>query len=281
MATKLASGGRIKRGIRRRAGLRSGGRRFSTFRWPERVPVTSSSSGRSVGKAPTQREAARSRWRFRARSRPRLRDSPGARSPRRIPSVRGRTRSRVSWVDNSDNEGLFEVQLLYRGVALQRRKFVRANTESTLMTSLFTDTTYSVRVFAHGTTGTSASTRVAGSFGRRRCPVPGAVSDLTARATGDTSVRSDLAGQFARRRQASGCWPSSRVGMACSRPTPTANRSRSRAWPVAARTSSSSCPTTMLALASAASRGWVWGRRAAARRLRPGSTGASRTASPG
>lgn len=99
----------------------------------------------------------------------------------------GTNSARVSWVDNSDNEGLFEVQLLYRGV-LQRRKFVRANTESTLMTSLFPDITYSVRVVAHGTTGTSARTA---SLVLRSPPLPGprAVSDLTARATGDTSVR--------------------------------------------------------------------------------------------
>ncbi len=99
----------------------------------------------------------------------------------------GTNSARVSWVDNSDNEGVFEVQLLYRGV-LQRRKFVRANTESTLMTSLFPDIIYSVRVFAHGTTGTSARTA---SLVLRSPPLPGprAVSDLTARATGDTSVR--------------------------------------------------------------------------------------------
>ncbi|MXX74100.1 MAG: hypothetical protein F4Y77_01685 [Holophagales bacterium] len=93
----------------------------------------------------------------------------------------------VSWVDNSDDEARFEVQLLYRGV-LQRRKFVSANSESTLLTSLFPDITYSVRVFAHGATGTSAST---GSLILRSPPLPGPrpVSGLTARATGATSAR--------------------------------------------------------------------------------------------
>ena len=99
----------------------------------------------------------------------------------------GTNSARVSWVDNSDNESLFEVQLLYRGV-LQRRKFVSANSESTLLTSLFPDISYSVRVYAHGIAGTSASSRL---LVLESPPMPGprAVSGLTARATGDTSVR--------------------------------------------------------------------------------------------
>ncbi len=98
----------------------------------------------------------------------------------------GTNSARVSWVDNSDNESLFEVQLLYRGV-LQRRKWVSANSESTLLTSLFPDISYRVRVYAHGIAGTSAS----GLLVLESPPMPGprAVSDLTARATGDTSVR--------------------------------------------------------------------------------------------
>ena len=94
--------------------------------------------------------------------------------------------ARVSWVDNSDNESLFEVQLLYRGV-LQRRKWVSANSESTLLTSLFPDISYRVRVYAHGIAGTSASSLLA--LESPPMPGPRAVSDLTARATGDTSVR--------------------------------------------------------------------------------------------
>jgi len=99
----------------------------------------------------------------------------------------GTNSARVTWVDNSDNEGLFEVQLLYRGV-LQRRKFVSANSESTLLTSLFPDIAYNVRVYAHGATGTSASR---GTLILQSPPLPGPrpVSDLTARATGATSVR--------------------------------------------------------------------------------------------
>ena len=103
------------------------------------------------------------------------------------PTRMGTHSARVSWVDNSDDEARFEVQLLYRGV-LQRRKFVPANSESTLLTSLFPDISYSVRVYAHGTSGTSASD---GLLILDSPPLPGprAVSDLTARATGDTSVR--------------------------------------------------------------------------------------------
>ncbi len=99
----------------------------------------------------------------------------------------GTNSARVSWVDNSDNESLFEVQLLYRGV-LQRRKWVSANSESTLLTRLFPDISYSVRVYAHGISGTSASR---GLLTLESPPLPGprAVSGLTARATGDTSVR--------------------------------------------------------------------------------------------
>lgn len=99
----------------------------------------------------------------------------------------GTNSARVSWVDNSDNESLFEVQLLYRGV-LQRRKFVSANSESTLLTSLFPDISYSVRVYVHGIAGTSAGSRLL-MLESRPMPGPRAVSGLTARATGDTSVR--------------------------------------------------------------------------------------------
>jgi len=98
----------------------------------------------------------------------------------------GTNSARVSWVDNSDNESLFEVQLLYRGV-LQRRKWVSANSESTLLTSLFPDISYSVRVYAHGIAGTSASSLLV--LESPPMPGPRAVSDLTARVTGDTSVR--------------------------------------------------------------------------------------------
>lgn len=99
----------------------------------------------------------------------------------------GTNSARVSWVDNSDNEGLFEVRLLYRG-ALQRRKFVSSNVESTLLTNLFPDISYHVRVYAHGATGTSGSREIL-TLESPPLPGPRAVSGLTATATGDTSVR--------------------------------------------------------------------------------------------
>ncbi len=99
----------------------------------------------------------------------------------------GTNSARVSWVDNSDDEIRFEVQLLYRG-ALERRKFVSSDSESTLLTNLYPDTPYGVRVLAHGTTGTSASGDML-PLASPPPPGPGAVSGLTASATGATSVR--------------------------------------------------------------------------------------------
>ncbi|MCY3933096.1 MAG: hypothetical protein OXH70_15430 [Acidobacteria bacterium] len=95
---------------------------------------------------------------------------------------------RVSWVDNSDDESVFHVLLLDRFARLLRRKFVPANASSTLISRLAPGEEYRVVVQALGPTGRSEDNEliaVATPF----APGPGAVSNLVARATGDTSVR--------------------------------------------------------------------------------------------
>ena len=94
---------------------------------------------------------------------------------------------RVSWVDNSDDEYYFEVQLLSFS-SLVRRKFVAANSTSTLISRLAPGASYVVRVKSVGPGGVSVDREVL-RLESPPAPGPRAVSNLTATATGATSVR--------------------------------------------------------------------------------------------
>ena len=96
--------------------------------------------------------------------------------------------ARVSWVDNSDNEIVFEVLLQSRAGTLLRRKYAPANSSSTVISRLAPGGSYLVVVQALGSGGVSESNEVL-RVETPAAPGPGTVSNLTARATGDTSVR--------------------------------------------------------------------------------------------
>ncbi len=95
---------------------------------------------------------------------------------------------RVSWVDNSDDEVVFEVLLQDLFGRLLRRKEARANTTSTLISRLAPGGSYLVTVRALGVGGVSEVSETV-RVDTPPAPGPRAVSDLTARASGDTSVR--------------------------------------------------------------------------------------------
>ncbi len=94
---------------------------------------------------------------------------------------------RVSWVDNSDDEYYFEVQLLSLS-SLVRRKFVAANSTSTLISRLSPGANYVVRVKSVGPGGVSVDREVL-RLESPPAPGPRAVSGLAATFTGATSVR--------------------------------------------------------------------------------------------
>ena len=100
----------------------------------------------------------------------------------------GTNSARVSWGDNSDDEYYFEVQLLSRFASLLRRKFVSADSTSTVITRLAPGERYLVRVQAIGPGGVSGSSELL-RLESPPAPGPTAVSDLAASVTGATSVR--------------------------------------------------------------------------------------------
>ena len=100
----------------------------------------------------------------------------------------GTNAARVSWVDNSGDEYYFEVQLLDRFGSLARRKFVASGSTSTLISRLAPGATYLVRVKSVGPGGISVDREVL-RLESPPAPGPRAVSNLTATATGATSVR--------------------------------------------------------------------------------------------
>lgn len=104
------------------------------------------------------------------------------------PARMGTNTALVTWVDNSGDAYLFEVQLVTGG-RLLRRKYVSGSAASTEISRLEPGRRYQVRVFALGPGGVSPSSEVLGflspwTFGPTR-----AVTNLTATASGATSVR--------------------------------------------------------------------------------------------
>ena len=104
------------------------------------------------------------------------------------PVLMGTHTIRVSWADNSDDESVFHVLLLDGFLRLLRRKSVPADSTSTLISRLAPGENYLVVVQALGLTGRSEDNESVEVL-TPSAPGPTAVSDLTARATGDTSVR--------------------------------------------------------------------------------------------
>ena len=94
----------------------------------------------------------------------------------------------VSWVDNSDDESAFQVLLMSTAGAVLRRKFVSANSTSTEISRLAPGGTYLVVVQALGLGGRSDGNEAV-RVETPPAPGPRAVSNLAARASGDTSVR--------------------------------------------------------------------------------------------
>lgn len=99
---------------------------------------------------------------------------------------------RVSWVDNSDDEYYFEVRLELKfltGLAVpSRRKYVAANSTSTVISRLVPGNRYLVAVTAVGPGGVSASSEVL-TIDSPPAPGPRPVYNLGARTNGATSVR--------------------------------------------------------------------------------------------
>ncbi len=104
------------------------------------------------------------------------------------PARMGTHSVRVSWEDNSDDETVFEVQLQNIFGTLLRRKFARANSTSTEISRLAPGAAYLIAVRALGAGGVSAGNEAL-RMETPSAPGPRAVSNLTARASGDTSVR--------------------------------------------------------------------------------------------
>lgn len=103
------------------------------------------------------------------------------------PAQMGTNAARVTWADNSDDEYYFEVQLLIGGNPV-RRKYVPANSRSTVMSRLAPGRTYGIRVSSIAPGGTARSSEFL-LLRSPPSPGPAAVTDLTASATGPTSVR--------------------------------------------------------------------------------------------
>lgn len=95
---------------------------------------------------------------------------------------------RLSWVDNSDDESLFQVLLMSGAGTILRRKFVSSTSTSTEISRLAPGSSYLVIVQALGLGGRSVGNEVV-RVETPPAPGPRAVSDLTARASGSTSVR--------------------------------------------------------------------------------------------
>jgi len=102
------------------------------------------------------------------------------------PAEMGTSAARVTWVDNSDDEYYFEVQLSIGGPV--RRKYVSPNSRSTVLSRLEPGRAYGVRMSAIGPGGTATGSEFM-VLRPRLPPGPAAVTNLTASATGPTSVR--------------------------------------------------------------------------------------------
>ncbi|MCY3964129.1 MAG: fibronectin type III domain-containing protein [Acidobacteria bacterium] len=102
------------------------------------------------------------------------------------PAQMGTSAARLTWVDNSDDEYYFEVELSIGGPV--RRKYVSANSRSTVLSRLEPGRAYGVRMSAIGPGGTATGSEFM-VLRPRLPPGPSAVTNLTARATGPTSVR--------------------------------------------------------------------------------------------
>ncbi len=103
------------------------------------------------------------------------------------PARMGTNSARVTWVDTSDDEYFFEVQLLAGG-RLIRRKLEPSDAESTLIARLQPGVSYGVRVYSLGPGGVSSASETL-TIESPALPGPRAVSNLTARGVGRTSVR--------------------------------------------------------------------------------------------
>ena len=101
------------------------------------------------------------------------------------PAQMGTSAARVTWIDNSDDEYYFEVQLLI-GDSPLRRKYVSANSRSTVLSHLQPGRAYEVRVSALAPGGTATSDFI---LLRPSLLRPLAAANVTASATGPTSVR--------------------------------------------------------------------------------------------